>query len=257
MFSGKLWRLLLIILKSNSEIENMKKAAQILKGLLSDLGEYVRIGVTTKSIDNFIERYINANSAICSFKNYRGYPACSCISVNDTVVHGLPSDYKLKESDVVSIDVGVYASGYHADAARTYILGEVDDNLRRLVDVAEKSFFEGLKEVKIGGRIGDISNKIQRYVESNGFNVIREFYGHGIGRDLHEDPIVSNYGKANRGPRIQQGMALAIEPMICTGSGDVVVMNDGWTAKTVDGSVAAHYENTIVVTYDGPTILTV
>jgi methionyl aminopeptidase len=247
-----------IILKNRDEIDKMKRAGNIIKGLFEEIekNEIIRIGVTTKSVDLFIENYIKGASAIPSFLHYRGFPASSCISVNDTVVHGIPGDYVVSDGDIVSIDVGVYKDGYHADAARTYIVGTVSNKVTRFVEVAAESFFEGLKQCKVDKRIGDISCSIQKYVEANGFNVVRDFYGHGVGRDLHEDPMIPNYGKPNRGAKIRYGMTLAIEPMISMGSPNVLVMEDGWTAKTSDGSLAAHYENTIAITANGPIILT-
>jgi methionyl aminopeptidase len=248
----------MIILKNRDEIDKMKKAGEVIKRLFEEIDkmDIIKIGTTTKSIDIFIGNYIKNSSAVPSFLNYRGFPANSCISINDTVVHGIPDDYTLAESDIVSVDVGVYKNGYHADAARTYIVNEAKSEIVRFVETATESFFEGVKMCVPDKRIGDISNNVQKYVESHGFNVIRDFYGHGIGRDLHEDPIIPNYGKPNRGARIKYGMTLAIEPMISMGSPNVKVMEDGWTAKTIDGSLAAHYENTVAITANGPIILT-
>ena len=248
----------MIILKNRDEIEKMKMAGEVLKKLFEefDKKEIIKAGVTTKSIDIFVGNYIKDSSAIPSFLNYRGFPANCCISVNDTVVHGIPDEYVLLDGDIVSIDVGAWKDGYHADAARTYIIGDATDNEASFIETAKESFFEGLKMCRVDKRIGDISNSIQNYVESKGFSVIREFYGHGIGRDLHEDPMIPNYGKPNRGARIKYGMTLAIEPMISMGSSNVKVMDDGWTAKTYDGSFAAHYENTVAITVNGLIILT-
>lgn len=248
----------MIILKNRDEIEKMKLAGDILKKLFEEIDKkgIIKAGVTTKSIDIFVGNHIKDSSAIPSFLNYRGFPANCCISVNDTVVHGIPDRYVLSDGDVVSIDVGACKDGYHADAARTYIIGDAADSLITFIKTAEGSFFEGLKMCRVDKRIGDISNSIQNYVESRGFSVIRDFYGHGIGRDLHEDPMIPNYGKPNRGARIKSGMTLAIEPMISMGSPNVKVMDDGWTAKTIDGSLASHYENTVAITINGPIILT-
>lgn len=248
----------MIILKNKDEIDKMKKAGEVIKKLFEEIDKrsIIKIGTTTKSIDLFIGNYIKDSSAVPSFLNYRGFPANSCISINDTVVHGIPDDYTIVEGDVISVDVGVYKDGYHADAARTYMVKEVNDEIVYFVETAKESFFEAIKMCRTDKRIGDISNNVQKYVESQGFNVVREFYGHGIGRDLHEDPIIPNYGKPNRGTRIKYGMTLAIEPMISMGSPNVKVMEDGWTAKTIDGSLAAHYENTVAITANGPIILT-
>lgn len=248
----------MIILKNRDEIEKMKVAGEVLKRLFEELdkNDIIKAGVPTKSIDIYIGNYIKNNSAVPSFLNYRGFPAHACISINDTVVHGIPDEYVLKDGDIVSIDVGAQKDGYHADAARTYIVGDSSDKVIEFIETAKESFFEGLKMCRVDKRIGDISNSIQNYVEGKGFNVIRDFYGHGIGRDLHEDPMIPNYGKPNRGARIKYGMTLAIEPMISMGSPNVKVMDDGWTAKTFDASLAAHYENTVAITINGPIILT-
>lgn len=248
----------MIILKNREEIERMKKPGEVMKELFEEIDSkaIVRVGVTTKDIDLFIENFIRKHSAIPSFLNYRGFPASACISINDTVVHGIPNDYVIKEGDIVSIDVGVYMDGYHADAARTYIMNVENERIVKFVETAKEAFFEALKVCKIDMRIGDLSHSIQRFVEERGFNVVRDFYGHGIGKDLHEDPVVPNYGKPNRGPRIKCGMTLAIEPMISMGSPFIKVMDDGWTAKTIDGSLTAHYENTVAITTNGPILLT-
>jgi methionyl aminopeptidase len=248
----------MIILKNRDEIEKMKKSGAIIKKLFEEIDAHsiIKVGVTTKNIDLFIGNFIRNNSAIPSFLDYRGFPANSCISINDTVVHGIPNDYVLKDADIVSVDVGVYADGYHADAARTYMLNVDDKKIKEFVDTARESFFEALKVCKVDKRIGDLSNSVQRFVEERGFSVVSDFYGHGIGRELHEDPIIPNCGKPNRGPRIKHGMTLAIEPMISMGSPFVQIMDDGWTAKTIDGSLAAHYENTVAITTDGPILLT-
>ena len=203
----------MIILKNRDEIEKMKKSGAIIKKLFEEIDAHsiIKVGVTTKNIDLFIGNFIRNNSAIPSFLDYRGFPANSCISINDTVVHGIPNDYVLKDADIVSVDVGVYADGYHADAARTYMLNVDDKKIKEFVDTARESFFEALKVCKVDKRIGDLSNSVQRFVEERGFSVVSDFYGHGIGRELHEDPIIPNCGKPNRGPRIKHGMTLAIE----------------------------------------------
>jgi len=246
----------MIILKTKSEIEKIKIACDVVKEVLEKLEDYIKPGIKTKDIDNFAETIINKRSAIPSFKNYRGYPAATCVSVNEVIVHGIPSDYVIKEGDIVSVDVGAYKGGFHGDAARTYMVGEVSNKAKKLVEVTKESFFEGIKKAKVGNRLQDISHAIQQYVETNGFNVIRDFFGHGIGRSLHEDPTIPNYGKPNRGARLRAGMVLAIEPMVVEGSYEIITLEDGWTAVTKDGSLAAHYENTVALTDNGAEILT-
>lgn len=246
----------MVELKSKEEINKLKTACDVIKEVFEKLEDKIKPGVTTKSIDIFIESIIHSRSAIPSFKGYRGYPAASCISVNEVVVHGIPSELLLKEGDVVSIDIGVYKNGFHGDAARTYCVGNTDEKLRKLVKVTEESFFEGIKYATDKNRLFDISHAIQEHVEDNGFNVIRDYFGHGIGRQLHEDPTIPNFGKPNRGLRLRAGMVLAIEPMVVVGDWAVNVLNDGWTVVTADGSCAAHYENTVVITGSGPEVLT-
>lgn len=246
----------MVELKSKDEIEKLKTACDVVREVLEKVEEKIKPGVTTKSIDIFIESIINSRSAIPSFKGYRGYPASSCISLNEVVVHGIPSEEKLKEGDIVSIDVGVYKNGFHGDAARTFCVGDVDNLLKKLVKVTEESFFEGIKYANDKYRLQDISHAVQSHVEKNGFNVIRDYFGHGIGRNLHEEPTIPNFGKPNRGIRLRAGMVLAIEPMVVVGDWNVTVLNDGWTVVTVDKKYAAHYENTVAITSNGPEILT-
>jgi len=246
----------MVEIKTRAELERMKKACSIVKEVLEKIEKEIRPGITTKSIDNLAENIIVSRSAIPSFKNYRGYPATICASVNDVVVHGIPSDYVLKEGDIVSIDVGAYIDGFHGDAARTFMVGNCSDVARRLVDVTKESFFKGMEFAKSSCRLSDISHAIQSYVEDNGFEVIRDYYGHGIGRELHEDPTIPNYGKPNRGIRLRPGMVLAIEPMVVEKKYTVKTLEDGWTVVTEDGGLAAHYENTVAITTNGPEILT-
>ncbi|MBZ4642794.1 MAG: methionyl aminopeptidase [Deferribacteres bacterium] len=246
----------MVEIKTRAELERMKKACSIVKEVLEKVEKEIRPGITTKSIDNLAENIIVSRSAIPSFKNYRGYPATICASVNDVVVHGIPSDYVLKEGDIVSIDVGAYIDGFHGDAARTFMVGNCSDVARRLVDVTKESFFKGMEFAKSSCRLSDISHAIQSYVEDNGFEVIRDYYGHGIGRELHEDPTIPNYGKPNRGIRLRPGMVLAIEPMVVEKKYTVKTLEDGWTVVTEDGGLAAHYENTVAITTNGPEILT-
>ncbi len=246
----------MIIIKSKKEIELIRISCDIVREVLEKVEEFVKPGITTKSIDKLAESIIISRSAIPSFKNYRGYPATVCSSVNDEVVHGIPSDRKLEEGDVLSIDVGAYKNGFHGDAARTFLIGECSEEAKKLVEVTRQSFFEGIKFASEGNRLTNISNAIQTYVEKHGFGVVRDFYGHGIGRDLHEEPSIPHYGKPNRGAKLRAGMVLAIEPMVTMGDYSVKTLEDGWTAVTVDGSLAAHYENTVLITHGEPEILT-
>lgn len=248
----------MVILKSKSEIEQMKSPCSVVKEVLEKVVGVIAPGINTKYIDNFVENIINSRSGVPSFKNYRGYPASACVSVNEVVVHGIPSeDVILKEGDIVSVDVGVYKSGFHGDAARTFGVGQISSEAQRLIDVTEKSFFAGIEFAREGMRLQDISFAVQSYVETNGFNVVRDYFGHGIGMELHEDPTIPNFGKPNRGIRLRSGMVFAIEPMVVMGSYVVKTLKDGWTVVTSDGSLAAHYENTVALTSDGPEILTV
>ncbi|MCX8084355.1 MAG: type I methionyl aminopeptidase [Calditerrivibrio sp.] len=246
----------MVEIKSKEELNKLKTACEVVKEVLEKVAEKVKPGVTTKSLDNYIENIIKSRSAVPSFKGYRGYPASACISINDVVVHGIPSETVLKEGDIVSIDVGAFKNGFHGDACRTFCVGDVDPEKRRLADVTEASFFEGIRFADEQHRLYDISHAIQVYVEKNGFNVIRDYYGHGIGRELHEEPTIPNFGKPNRGIRLRAGMVLAIEPMVVAGDWQVKVLEDGWTVVTIDGKCAAHYENTVAITHNGPEILT-
>ena len=246
----------MIIVKSPREIALMRQSGAIVAEVLNTLKRHCTIGVSTKELDEIAEDIILRHGAIPSFKGYGGFPATICASVNDTLIHGIPSGYRLKEGDIVKIDVGANYRGYHGDAARTYIVGHGSPLATKLTQVTEQAFFEALKFVKPGNHLGDISHAIQRYVESHGFSLPRDYTGHGIGSDLHEDPAIPNYGFAQQGPILRQGMALAIEPMVNAGRHETKVLADGWTVKTVDGKLCAHYENTIVVTESGYDILT-
>ena len=246
----------MVILKSSNELEYMRKAGAIVKEVLNGLYNIIKPGLTTKSIDKYVNDTIISRSATPSFKNYRGFSGSACVSVNEVVVHGIPGDNVLKEGDIISVDVGAYKDGFHGDAARTYPVGEISDKASKLIDVTKESFFKGIEKAEVGGRLLDISHAIQTYVEENEFNVIRDYYGHGIGRDLHEDPAIPNYGKPNRGTRLRAGMVLAIEPMVVEGSYEVETLDDGWTVVTKDRGLAAHYENTVALTHNGPEILT-
>ena len=219
--------------------------------------EHVREGVSTYELDKVIREYIERAGAKPSFLGYGGFPASACISINDEVIHGIPSKTRiLREGDIVKIDVGACYRGYHGDSARTIAVGKVSAEAQKLIDVTRESFFRGLEAVKVGNRIGDIGSAIQDHVESNGFSVVKKYIGHGIGKNVHESPDVPNFGTAGRGTRLCAGMALAIEPMVNVGKSEVKELNDGWTVKTLDGSMSAHYENTVVLTNEGVSVLT-
>lgn len=246
----------MIIIKNNKEIDLMRSAGRIVAETLLLVEEKVRPGITTAEIDRIAEEFITKHGAKPSFKGLYGFPASLCISVNEQVVHGIPGGYVLKDGDIVSVDCGAYLNGFHGDAARTFAVGNVSEEANKLIKVTEQSFFKGIEYAKVGNRLTDISHGIQSYIEASGFAVVRDFVGHGIGRVVHEDPDVPNFGKPGRGPKLAQGMALAIEPMVNLGSYKVKTLNDDWTVVTSDGSLSAHYENTIVILPDGPEILT-
>ncbi len=245
-----------ITIKSEEHIEKMRVAGQILKRLDEILRDEIKPGITTAHLDKIAEEYIRSQGAEPSFKGYSGYPASICTSVNDEVVHGIPSNRKLKEGDIISIDMGSYIGGFHGDCARTYGVGEISETDKKLIEVTKQSFFEGIKFAKAGCHLHEIGAAIQKYVEENGFGVVRDYVGHGIGRHMHEDPAIPNYRQIGRGPKLLKGMVLAIEPMVTAGTYDVKVLDDGWTAVTLDGKNAAHYENTVVITDGEPMILT-
>ena len=247
----------MIAIKNERELNAMRQACKITAAARALAGEMVRPGVSTKEIDTAVYDFIVAQGAKPSFLNYNGYPASVCISVNDTVIHGIPNAYVLKEGDIVSIDVGAYYQGFHGDCAATFPCGAISTEAQKLIDVTKQSFYEGLRFATQGHRVSDISHAIQTYVESNGFSVVRSFVGHGVGAQLHEEPEVPNFGKPGRGPRLLRGMTLAIEPMVNTGVYDVRVLKDGWTTVTADGKLSAHYENTVLITDGEPEILTV
>ena len=247
----------MITIKSAREVELMRRAGKITAAARALAGEMVKPGVTTQEIDRAVCRFIRSQGAEPSFLNYNGYPASVCISVNDEVIHGIPGKRVLREGDVVSVDVGAYIGGYHGDCAATYACGKISEEAQRLIDVTRQSFFEGIKYAREGGRLSDISHAIEEYVEGNGFSVVREYVGHGIGRNMHESPEVPNFGIAGHGPKLLRGMTLAVEPMVNAGTAAIRQMPDGWTVKTRDGKYAAHYENTILITSDEPELLTV
>ena len=247
----------MIVIKNGQELQDMRKACKITAAARALAGEMVRPGMTTEAIDKAVHDYIVSQGAKPSFLGYHGYPGSACISVNHTVIHGIPGGLVLKEGDIVSIDVGAYYKGFHGDCAATFPCGTISADAQRLIDVTKQSFFEGIRFATRGHRVSDISHAIQTYVESNGFSVVRSFVGHGVGAQLHEEPEVPNFGAAGRGPRLLPGMTLAIEPMVNVGMHDVHILKDGWTVKTNDGKLSAHYENTVLITDGEPEILTV
>lgn len=245
-----------VTIKSKTEIELMREAGKILARTHEELGKAIKPGISTYEIDRLGEEIIRSYGCIPSFLHYQGYPASICVSVNDEVVHGIPSKNRiLQEGDIVSLDAGVIYKGYHSDAARTHAVGEISKEAKRLIDVTRESFFEGIKFAVNGNHLVDISRAIQNYVESNGYSVVRELVGHGIGRNLHEDPQIPNFAGKRRGIRLRPGMTLAIEPMVNAGRYEVNWLDDDWTVVTRDGSLSAHYENTVLITEDGPEIL--
>ena len=247
----------MIVIKSKREIEIMKRAGKVVALVLEELKNHIKPGVTTGELDRIAEEIILKNGALPAFKGYRGFPATICASINEEVVHGIPGLRILQDGDIISIDVGAIVEGYFSDAARTYPVGNVSEEAKKLIDVTERSFFEGLAFAKVGYRLSDISHAIQTFVESHNFSVVREWGGHGIGRQMHEDPHVPNYGPPNKGPRLKPGMTLAIEPMVNAGNFEVYTREDNWTVVTKDGSLSAHYENTIAITDGEPEILTI
>ena len=247
----------MIAIKNGQELDAMRQACKITAAARALAGEMVRPGVSTKAIDKAVHDFIVSQGAKPSFLHYHGYPASACISVNDTVVHGIPNGYLLKEGDIVTVDVGAYYKGFHGDCAATFPCGTISAEAQKLIYVTKQSFFEGIRFAKRGHRVSDISHAIQTYVESNGFSVVRAFVGHGVGAQLHEEPEVPNFGSPGRGPRLLPGMTLAIEPMVNVGTYDVRILKDGWTTVTADGKLSAQYENTVLITDGEPEILTV
>ena len=247
----------MVISKSPREIALMKEAGRVVGLVFKTLEESIRPGMPTLEIDAIVEKTMLDNDCIPAEKGYYDYPASACVSVNDTLIHGIPSNkIILKEGDIVSVDIVANYKGYMADACRTFKVGTISDRAARLVRVTKEAFFEALKYVKPGNYIGDVSHAIQRYVEDHGYNVTRDYTGHGIGKDMHEDPSIPNFGKAGTGVKLMPGYALAIEPMVLEGRKDTRVLNDGWTVKSRDGKLTAHYENTVIVTEDGYEIIT-
>lgn len=247
----------MIIIKSRTEINKIAAACRIVAEILEGLKAFVKAGISTADIETYVDREIKRRGAIPAFKGYRGYPSSVCISVNEQVVHGIPSRAaRLENGDIVSIDLGAILDGFYGDAALTIPVGDISPDTSRLIRVTEEAFYKGIEKAVAGNRVSDISAAIQEHVESNGFSVVRAFVGHGIGRSLHEEPQVPNFGKPGQGPRLKEGMTMAVEPMVNAGSPDVKILDDGWTAITADGSLSAHYEHTVAITKNGAEILT-
>ena len=247
----------MIIIKNSEQIKLMRQAGRITAEALMVARDEIRPGMTTKELDTKIRRYIEKCGAKPTFLGYNGFPGSACISINDEVIHGIPSDKVIiNEGDIVKVDVGARFRGYNGDSARTFAVGKVSDEALRLISVTEQSFYEAMKVAKAGNRIGDIGHAVESFVISNGFSVVKDYVGHGIGTELHEDPQIPNYGPAGRGSRLYAGMTLAIEPMVNAGDFRVTTQKDGWTVVTCDGSLSAHYENTIAVTDGEPIVLT-
>ncbi|MCQ2545324.1 MAG: type I methionyl aminopeptidase [Clostridia bacterium] len=247
----------MIIIKSDAEIDLMRESGKVTGFILKELENFIKPGLSTADVDRFVEKTIRGAGMIPTFKGYGGFPASACVSINDEVVHGIPDKKRiLREGDIVSVDVGSTYKGYVSDAARTYPVGQVSDVARHLIEATRDSFFAGLEFCKVGCRLSDISHAIQVSAEAEGFSVIRDFVGHGVGQEMHEDPQIPNFGKAGRGPRLAKGMVFAIEPMICEGTYDVRTLSNDWTVVTLDGKLSAHYENTVVITDGEPELLT-
>lgn len=242
--------------KTEKDLEIMRVACEITRDTLKEVEKYIKPNITTKELDKIAFDYIVSRNATPSFKGLYGYPASICTSVNEEIVHGIPGDRVLKEGDIISVDVGACYKGFHGDAARTFPVGKIDAKKKRLIKVTEESFFEGIKGLKAGCYVGDISHRVQNYVEKHGYSVVRELIGHGVGRQLHEEPDVPNFGRAGSGARLNANATIAIEPMVNMGLRNVVFLSDGWTCVTRDGMPSAHYENTVLITEDGVEILT-
>lgn len=246
----------MITIKSEREIELMREAGKMVSMTHQYLKNFIKPGITTKELDRLAEEYIRKMGGVPTCKGYEGFPATLCTSVNDTVVHGIPDNYKLKDGDIITIDMVIGYKGYQGDAAWTYVVGEISDDKKYLMEHTEKALYEGVKQVKPGNRIGDISNAVEEYANKHHLGVVKELCGHGIGREMHEDPEVPNYGTKGTGPKLREGMVICIEPMLNLGTADIYMLDDEWTIKTDDGKPAAHYEHTILVTKDGYEILT-
>ncbi len=247
----------MIILKTRREIEIMKKAGRLVAQSHELVRKHIKPGVTTKELDRLVDDFLRSQNAIPTFKGYNGFPFAICASVNEEVVHGFPSERELREGDIVSVDIGATFEGYVGDSAKTFLVGEVDEEKKHLVEATRQCFYEGIKFAKLSYRLSDISHAIQAYAESQGLSVVRDYVGHGVGKKMHESPQVPNFGKPNKGPRLQEGMVLAIEPMINAGAYNVKVLKNNWTVVTVDGKPSAHYEHTVAITDGEPELLTI
>ena len=246
----------MIYLKTNEEIELLRENNLLVSQALAEVGKHIKPGVTTKELNRIAEDFIRSHGAIPSFLGYEGYPASACISVNEQVVHGIPSDYVIKEGDIVSVDLGTFMKGFNGDSAYTFAVGEIADDVRQLLEVTKEALYKGTAQAKAGNRVGDISAAVQEYAESFGYGVVRELEGHGLGRKMHEAPGVPNYGARGRGPLLKEGMVICIEPMITMGNRAIVFERDGWTVRTRDRKPAAHYEFAVAIRKDGPDVLT-
>jgi methionyl aminopeptidase len=246
----------MIFCKSASEIEKLRRSARIVRQVLQETGERARSGVTTLELEKFVEKRLAQLGAKPAFKGYRGYPCCLCTSVNEQIIHGIPSGRRLKDGDILSLDLGVIVDRYIGDSALTVPIGEISESLKRLLRVTEEALELAIQKARLGNRVGDISATVEQYALKNGYGVVREFVGHGVGRELHEEPQVPNYGQAGHGPLLKEGMVLAIEPMLTAGSPALKVMDDNWTAVTLDGEASAHFEHMVAVTRNGPDVLT-
>jgi methionyl aminopeptidase len=246
----------MIIRKSAQEIEGMARAGELVAETIALVGEHLQPGITTGELDRLAEEFIREHGGVPTSKGYRGYPAATCISPNSMVVHGIPGEHEVKDGDLISVDVGITLNGLVADSCYTFGIGDVDDESQRLLDVGKEALAAGIEQARVGNRVGDISHAVQTVVEGAGFSVIRSLVGHGVGRSYHEEPQVPNFGTAGRGPELQRGMTLAIEPMITAGGPDVYLHADEWSISTQDGSMSAHFEHTVAITDDGPRILT-
>ena len=247
----------MIYLKSKQEIALLREAGRVVAQTHQELKKHIKPGISTYELDMIAEEFIRSKGCTPSFKGYGGFPGSVCISINDTLIHGIPSkSIILKDGDLVTIDIGACYKGYHGDSAWSYVVGEGSEEVNRLMEVTEKSLFEGLNQAKPGNRVGDISHAIQSYVEANGYSLPEDYTGHGVGRDVHEDPAVPNVGEANRGPRLKAGMVIAVEPMVNAGTSDTYTLDDGWTVKTADHKLSCHFEHTIAITEDGYEIMT-
>ena len=246
----------MILIKSSKEIEKLRRAGQITGEALLMAGEVIKPGMTTKELDNIIRKFYTSHGAKAGFLGYGGFPGAACISVNDEVIHGIPGPRKLVEGDIVSVDTGAYIDGYYGDSCKTFAVGEISENAKALLKSTEESLYIAIEMAKPGIRLGDIGAAIQKYNESNGYGVVREYVGHGVGKNLHEEPEVPNFGKEGHGVKLQAGMVIAIEPMINEGTAKIKVLPDGWTVKTLDGKLSAHFEHTIAITSTGNVVLT-